>query len=516
MTETIHTPSSSYKSPLVLSIVTPFDAKLKRNYYLTQTFQGFTWMLFHFSVVFFFGLLLWNILLVWIFLGFANLISLFLDVPIWLIQRYISTKRLFLIAWVAQFIAVGVFFFLIFRFSVLLEYVWGVVTPESFASGVKWFFGNFLNWVGVFIAAICYGVTQEINAVAGYGYVLSHANPSEYSEIFSRSHIAWGVGSVAGLIISWVVLQTPSWLAVIILALVILSLNAFTYQFFNTKHEVIDLEDITAFKASVQHLNMENVKEYLVSTIKKADLWTVVQTAWRYIFLRPQRKEFDKKIPWNTLIWETKMEILVTLNILFQKPYHMSLVWSIGMLLIFGFWDTFATSFLVDFLNIVKEWWSYILLTIIVIPWVLLQTFAWSIANKIGMTYVGAFGLALSGFSLMALGIFSFFSLNPIIILVLAVINSIWYAAGMPMGQNHFLEKYNILYAEHQKLQEIDANASAWPIRMIGNFANVIGLMLWWFILELFHYTWFFLIFGLIILAFLVWVVTKQEHINAT
>ena len=83
------------------------------------------------------------------------------------------------------------------------------------------------------------------------------------------------------------------------------------------------------------------------------------------------------------------------------------------------------------------------------------------------------------------------------------------------MGQNHFLEKYNILYAEHLNLKEIDANASAWPIRMIGNFANVVGLMLGWFILELFHYTWFFLIFGLIILAFLVWVVMRQDHINA-
>lgn len=62
-------------------------------------------------------------------------------------------------------------------------------------------------------------------------------------------------------------------------------------------------------------------------------------------------------------------------------------------------------------------------------------------------------------------------------ILSLALINSIGYACGMSLGQNGFLESYNQIYAEQMNLQEIDANASAGPMKILQNLANVIGLV---------------------------------------
>lgn len=147
-------------------------------------------------MVFFFGFLLDNIALVGIFLGFANFVAFCIDIPLGIIQRYIPTRRLFIIAAISQLVATGIFFAFIFQLFGMLKYVGDVVTPESFASGNEWFFGSALNYVGVIVASICYGLTKEINDVSTYGYVLSHADPSEYGTILARNNITFGIGSL--------------------------------------------------------------------------------------------------------------------------------------------------------------------------------------------------------------------------------------------------------------------------------------------------------------------------------
>ena len=39
---------------------------------------------------------------------------------------------------------------------------------------------------------------------------------------------------------------------------------------------------------------------------------------------------------------------------------------------------------------------------------------------------------------------------SPLLILGLALINSLGYACGMSTGQNQFLDVYNRIYAEHE------------------------------------------------------------------
>lgn len=41
---------------------------------------------------------------------------------------------------------------------------------------------------------------------------------------------------------------------------------------------------------------------------------------------------------------------------------HLIVFWSFSMVLTFGFWDTFASTFLIEFLNQLKPGWSYVLL----------------------------------------------------------------------------------------------------------------------------------------------------------
>jgi hypothetical protein len=130
---------------------------------------------------------------------------------------------------------------------------------------------------------------------------------------------------------------------------------------------------------------------------------------------------------------------------------HISLLWTITLVLTFGFWDTFASSFLLGFLDTMRPGWSYVLLALIGVPGIVLQETASKIAAKIGVKTIGMIGLALSGGSLILMGIFALGStLSPIVILSLALVNSLGYACGMSTGQNQFLDTYNRIYAEHE------------------------------------------------------------------
>ena len=56
----------------------------------------------------------------------------------------------------------------------------------------------------------------------------------------------------------------------------------------------------------------------------------------------------------------------------------------------------------------------------------------------------------------------------------LALMNSIGYSICMSVSVATFLEAYNTIYARKKNLTEIDANASAAPLKILQNFANVI------------------------------------------
>lgn len=108
--------SASSVDTVMISANTSLDGYKLKNFYITNAFQGFVWMIFHFSVVFFFTFQLESVLLVGIFLGVANAIAFFIDIPVGILQRYFSTKRLFIIAAISQLVATGIFFSFIYNF----------------------------------------------------------------------------------------------------------------------------------------------------------------------------------------------------------------------------------------------------------------------------------------------------------------------------------------------------------------------------------------------------------------
>lgn len=472
-------------------------------------------MIFHFSMVFFFTFQLDNIFLVGIFLWIANFIAFLLDIPIGILQRYFSTKKLFTIAAISQLIATAIFFNFIYEVFSEVGDIGKNIVPEWFESILWWFFWDFLNWVLIIIASFCYGLTKEINDISTYWYILSNASPSEYATILARNNITYGLGSLSGLVLSGIILSINPTIAVISLATIIVFFLAFTIRFFDNSHETIGIKDIISFTVAVKKLSKENIREYLSEKIQASELPSILENA-KYIFLKPLSIETDKKINIREFIAETKQTAQTIWWILGHTPPFILIYWTMSLVLVFWFWDTFAATFLIEYLDQIASGWSYILLALIAIPALGLQEVAGKLARKIGIKSVAFFGLGLSGVSLVAMWVFDLIDSRPpwILMLWLAVINSIGYACGMALGQNGFLENYNKTYATANSLTEIDANAAAGPIKILQNLANVIGLMLGGLILGVLWYAGFFIIFWLSILFILMWSIRYNEYID--
>lgn len=514
---------SNIDSTVVITAETGFSGNQLKNFYYTNAFQGFTWMLFHFSVVFFFTKLLDNLALVGIFLWLANFTAFLLDIPLGILQRYISTKKFFIMAAFSQLVAIGIFFVMIFNAFSVVDGVGnlGKSLAEGIGAGGKVtdtifsvFSANIFNWIGLLVAAVCYGLTKELNDVSTFGYILSNSKPDQYGVILSRSNITFGIGSLFGLAISGFLLnQIPSSLSLIILGIIISGFMAFTIKFFDNTVESIGVEDIKEFTVSVKKLGEGNIKENLSQTISAVDLGKIVQST-KYLFLKPKQQNTGKKIPWKDVMASTLREFKIILEIISHNPIYYALIWGMVLVLIFGFWDTFASSFLIDFLDNIAPGWWYILLAVVGIPGIVLQEFAIKLAQKLGNKTIGIAGLALSGSSLIFMGILaSSSSPSSIAILSVALINSLWYACGMAIGQNAFLETYNKIYAEHENLKEMDANASAGPMKVLQNLANVIGLVLGGVLVAMW-FNIFFFIFAIIILGTLGWTFMNKSKVD--
>lgn len=126
----------------------------------------------------------------------------------------------------------------------------------------------------------------------------------------------------------------------------------------------VNIADITDFRVSIQKWNKENVREYITETVKKVDIEKVLNGA-KYLMLKPKQTTEGAKIPWKNIVVSSRREFSIIWEICMHKPIHISLFWTITLVLTFGFWDTFASSFLLDFLDEIKPGWSYILLALI-------------------------------------------------------------------------------------------------------------------------------------------------------
>jgi hypothetical protein len=101
--------------------------------------------------------------------------------------------------------------------------------------------------------------------------------------------------------------------------------------------------------------------------VNKIDIKETLKNT-KYLILKPSFMK-ESKISFSEITKQTSLsfrDIFETLAFSIDK--HLIVYWAFIMLLTFGFWDTFASTFLIDFLDQVKPGWSFALLGLIAIP----------------------------------------------------------------------------------------------------------------------------------------------------
>lgn len=496
----------------IITVEKELDPIKWKNLFLSVLAINFMWMLFHFTVVFFFTLQLQSIALVWIFLWIWNFFAFLFDIPAWIIQNYFKPKTLYRFASISQLIAMLIFWNFIFQVSWLIK--------ENIALNWLWviwdviwlFLWNWLNIVLLIIASLCYWLTRELQDVTTISYVLNNSNPDQYASILAKNNIAMWLWSLLWLITSWVILTLNPKLIIIIIILILIMIVFFTAKFFDNWEKTLNLKDIYKFKVLFEKNKLEdlkdNLKENVLKTVNSIELKEIIKSE-NYLFLKPN--VLKKWLSLWIMVEETKNTFITTYKVLSSTQSSLIIYWSITILLTFWFRDTFAATFLIQFLDSLWKWWSYILLWIIAVPAFWLQWFFWKLAKRYWKYTIANIWLFLSWVSLFLMW---FFTESKFILISLALINSIWFASCMSLSQAAFLESYNESYANFNNLKEIDANASAAPIKILQNLANVFGLFFWWIILWLLNYLWFFITFWLFMIWILYWSIKRKKDIT--
>ena len=186
------------------------DTKLK-NLLIIWALTWFVTLLFHFTVVFFFWLILKSVFLVWVFLAVANVISLIFDIPVWVLQKYIKPKTFMVLSAFLLILTTLVFFKFVF-----VDWITWWELPKWSWDWFSVFTNNAINFILILIAASFYWLQSEVFWVTSYSYILNSTTPSEYAKYLSRYSIYSWAWNMLWLVVSWVLLAMNIKIALII------------------------------------------------------------------------------------------------------------------------------------------------------------------------------------------------------------------------------------------------------------------------------------------------------------
>ena len=463
--------------------------------------------------------------MVWIFLWLWNFISFLFDSPIWVIQKYFEPKKIFLFWTYLMFVVALIFLYFIYQASTISV---SDVSLDFSLAGLKVLLGSFFNILLLFIAVALYWIIKELGDVTSFSYIMNNSDPSEYSNLFSKRNIYSWIWSLVWLIASWIILAFNTLIAVFILVLLIIYFIYFTIKYFDSSENEIKFNDLKNIKLITKE-DIINKKDDIIDSIKdykttilssKSELIEKTKNI-KFLFLKPT--EHKESINYKEIYDTTILDMKSFYNVLFQKPYNQRLLVMWLIFTLFWFWDTFVTSFLIDFIdwilvknssdlarfNLQSIFTAYVFIAILAIPAYWAQIPLINLWNRIWLLKVLLAWVLVSWISIFLFWVYS----TLLAILFLWVLNSFWYAAGMPLSQWEFSIDYNNTYAAKNNLKQIDSNASSAPIKMLSNLANVLWLVAWWILIQMFWYSWTFFVFGwIMIITFFVSVIKMKEY----
>lgn len=482
------------------------DINKRRNFFYMSSLYWFVWLIFHFSIVFFFWIILESTFLVWLFLWIWNFVALLIDIPIWVLQKYFKAKTLFVFACICIIICSLILLkFVIFtnQFSLdsenwILNFVWWIF---------EFFLNDITNLILLLIVWFLYWIIKEIFDVTSLSYIMNNSDPSEYASLFSKNWIFFWIWALVWLISAWVILSLDHVLAIILLIIFSIIMLIYIIYFFDNVDYSITFDTIKDIKFVSPKDQLEVLKNYTINTLNKDEFYKTIKKT-KFIFMKPLKLE--SKFSLSDILTTTINSFSILTNIIFKQPLSIPLIWIICIILPFWFRDTFVATFQVEFLEkliwlnednfLIKQtnWlisW-YVLLWLLVIPVFTTQLFFIMLSKKIWIYLVILMWILISWIS-----IFAFWYLEDLIlVLVFWFFNSFWYAAVMPIWQALFSELYCKIYSNKYNQIEVDSNLAAAPLRMLLNFANVLWVVFWWVFIYILWFNWFFLFFWVLLL----------------
>lgn len=482
------------------------DNKLKlQNLYNTAVFIWFAWMLFHFTIVFFFWMVLNSVFLVWIFLWIWNVVAMLFDIPVWVLQKYIKPKTFLLIATFMMLLVCLIFLKFIY-FEGISGFFWAGSWDWVIVEYSALFLDSWLNILLLLIASSFYWLIKESYDVTTLSYIFNVWTPSEYASMISKYNIYAWIGSMVWLIFSWILLALNIKIAIIIFTIIIIIFIIFIKRYFDNTKETLEFWKVKNLKLDVLKTDLLKKKDELISKVTPSAVVELSKQS-KVILLKPI--EIKKSIDFKE-VYETSITWFNTfVKIIFGLPRNLLVLWFLAIILQYWFWDTFVSTFQVEFLEkiiksnentiLVKDTWGiltwYVLLWLIVIPAFLLQDFFINLSKKMWVYKVVMFWLLISSISL-----FFFWIFKDIYISIFCwLVNSVWYAASMPLSQAVFGWLYNEDYAKKYNLTQIDSTASAAPLKIVLNFANVVWLVLWAALVWILWFDMFFMVFSCVL-----------------
>jgi len=124
----------------------------------------------------------------------------------------------------------------------------------------------------------------------------------------------------------------------------------FIYFYFDNSHEVFNLNTVKNLHIVEDAKTFGKTSEqYIQKNISTID-FEKAKHGIEYVILKP--KEVVERFDWGDIFQKTKLEYKMIYRLLLNhKSFVPILLWSTGVILLFGCWDNVATTFFVDFLD---------------------------------------------------------------------------------------------------------------------------------------------------------------------
>lgn len=391
-----------------------------------------------------------------------------------------------------------------------------------------------LNPFFVFLAAIFFRVSFDLYDITAMSYVLGKSDPKQYGQNLSYKQLSQGIGMIIGLVLSAVLLGAAYFIGGTANAVADKVTDAQLEQFFSSlfllkvflvillgllflvAYALFDREEGDINKTTLYAAADEVKKEMLQK-------YSSVKQAIRHPFSK-KKKENRKSHPEKKM---TAKEVFSELTgsfrdmtlVLLKKPKEIALLWSMGVMGIFSYWDTFLATFLPIFFTEVlraQSGWlqdlpGSLLLLLFILPVLGFLPIVAKMGDKYGRSYFMMAGLLLTIIATFIAGIVSMKSFGILIFAGFGI--AFGYLFGMSSAKAQAASELNHFLSKAKNKTKIDPNASAGPIMLVDNVGNIIGPALGGLMIQLMGFQGFFVFFSILLSLLLAWTIWRRKAI---